>query len=123
MKTATKCAMLSIVFSFPMSLVLALIYRFPIPMGGYIGPASDVGIDYSNILDILKMVSIAWVFYGIMGGFIVLAIGGAAASKLTFQKPSKTEHSQFKQLVVRAVCVSFLGCGALAILDFIIGPW
>ncbi len=92
-------------------------------MGGYIGPASDVGIDYSNILDILTMVSIAWVFYGIMGGFIVLAIGGAAASKLTLHKTIKTEHSQVKNLVVRAVCVSFLGCGALAILDFIIGPW
>lgn len=123
MKIAIKCAMLSITFSFPISLALALFYRFPIPMGGYIGPASDIGIDYSNILDILKMVSIAWVFYGIFGGFIVLAIGGAAASKLTLHKTSKTEHSQVKNLVVRAVCVSFLGCGALAILDYIIGPW
>ena len=123
MNAAIKCAMLSITFSFPMSLALALFYRFPIPMGGYIGPASNIGINYSNISDILIMVSIAWVIYGIMGGFIVLAIGGAAASKLAFHESIKTEHNQGKYLVVLAVCVSFLGCGALAILDYIIGPW
>lgn len=92
-------------------------------MGGYIGPVSAISIDYSNILEILKMVSVAWVVYGVLGGFIVLAIGGVAASQLTFKNFFATKSNKTENIILRAICVSFLGCGVLAILDFIIGPW
>ncbi len=107
----------------PQTVQLQGVSPFPIPLGGYIGPASDVGINYSNFSDILVAVSVAWMFYGIIGGFVVLAMGGAAASHLAFHESINRGNNEKKVLVVLAACVSFLGCGTLAILDYIIGPW
>ena len=123
MKPSLKCATLSILFSYPMSIAFALLFRFPIPMGGYIGPASKHEIDYSLLPEALKMVSIAWIVYGIFGGFFALAGASVAACKLTFRKSTEPKPSQVHYLAVRAISVAFLGCGVLAILDFIIGPW
>ena len=123
MSAAGKCVTLSIIFSYPMALAFALFFRFPVPLGGYIGPASDVGIDYAKFSDIFLAVSVAWVVYGIMGGFVVLGMGGAAASHLAFNKSINRGYSEKKVLVVLAACVSFLGCGTLAILDYVIGSW
>jgi len=123
MKAAIKCAMLSIAVSFPIALLMAFSFRFPIPLGGYIGPASEIGINYTEIIDLVKMVTVAWLFYGVLGGFIFLAIGGASASIFVTYIVYKKEDHQDCKVLFPAILVAFFGCGFLAILDYIIGPW
>ncbi len=51
-------------------------------MGGIIGPYG-LSLEGVGILEIIQMVTIAWVFYGILGGFVVLAVGGVVAGAIT----------------------------------------
>ena len=64
-----------------------------------------------------------WVFYGVLGGFVVQAVlGGLGALVASKIEPSSPPASSRWCLVVSLVAAS-LGVIALATLDWIIGPW
>ena len=122
MKAMLKCAVLSIIMSFPMTIAMILLLRFPIPFVGYVGPLSTHGINYLEIIDILKMATMAWVFYGMFGGFIIVSVAGLIAGYLVHRK-SNNHATSDATLFKAAGFVAFMSCGLLAVLDFIIGPW
>jgi len=108
-----KGAIFGIVATVPLVILCALVFRFPVPFGGYMsGP--------SAIIPAL----IAILFYGLVfGGFVVQAflggLGGLLAERIA--APDKQK--------VKRLCIFFSTIGALfgvftlAILDKIIGPW
>ncbi len=115
--SAVKMAVLpgafwAVVLAFPFAAICTLIYRFPVPFGGYAsGPAAS-----------LRALA-AVLFYGILGGFPVLlvvgALGGAAAYAL-----GRPEVGRIRRLTLAFSGLSaLLGVGLLAILDKLIGPW
>jgi hypothetical protein len=68
-------ALFGALFMFPAAALVALVYRFPVPFGGFVsGPAGA----WSAML--------ATLFYGLVGGFVVVpvlaALGGGALRRL-----------------------------------------
>ncbi len=108
-ETAVISAFVSI---FPIAFVLALLWRFPVPFSGYENGVDGAVHSIGGVL-----------FYGIIGGFIVLAalgyLGGFLASKI---KAKKNSTSRTLSLVMGMMAA--LVCGiTLSILDKIIGTW
>jgi hypothetical protein len=103
----------AILASFPLAVLCALVFRFPVPFVGYMsGPKAVVPALWAVL------------FYGVLlGGFLVLALvgglGGVAAERY-----AKTDHRRRLRLCLAlATLGSAVGIAALAILDKIIGPW
>lgn len=123
MLDALKGAVVVVTVSLPMVILSAFVYRFPIPMGSYIGFFSR-GHSSPGVIETIKMASFAWLFYGILGGFIVLALGGALAGGIIRDKISPNDKRRKNKLILLwGIAVAFIGVGILANLDFIIGPW
>ncbi len=105
-------ALWAVVLAFPLAAVCALIYRFPIPFGGYAtGPTA-----------MLRALG-AVVFYGVLGGFpallVVGGLGGAAAYAI-----GRPDVRQIRRLTLAfAALIALLDIVLLAILDKVIGPW
>jgi hypothetical protein len=105
-------ALWAVVLAFPFAAVCGLVYRFPIPFGGYAsGPTA-----------MLRALG-AVVFYGLLGGFPALLVlgwlGGAAAYSL-----GRPELRRVHRLTLGfAALIALLGVVLLAILDKVIGPW
>ena len=104
-------ALWSIGLSFPIAALMALVYRFPIPFAGY-----KSGVD--AVILSLKAV----VFYGLIGGFVVLGIAGAIGGLVIGLLPGTRSN---KNMLLFGCSAAFTTCGLflLAILDKIIGPW
>ncbi len=57
---AIKGAVITLIASLPIGIVYALLFRFPIPLGGYIGPfAGEHGLKNIDLIYTLKSVFIA----------------------------------------------------------------
>ena len=123
MKDSIKGGRIAIVSSFPIALLFALLYRFPIPMGGYIGPFS--GKSHIGVINSLKAVVLAWVVYGILGGFVLLFVGGAVTGTAISSKCSESDDKKHRDRMVTTggIIFAILCVGLLSNLDFIIGAW
>jgi hypothetical protein len=73
---ALKGLVFTVIFSVLIAILFAYLFRLPIPLGGYIGPFGEVSTYNINPIEVVKMVLLAWVFYGMFGGFIILALCG-----------------------------------------------
>lgn len=105
-------ALAAIALSFPAAALTALVYRFPIPFGGYQGGAAAVPLSLGAVL-----------FYGVLGGFVVVgglgALAGLGARALYPARPAAARRLTW--LLAGAVA---LGSALfLAGLDRLIGPW
>jgi len=102
----------ALLIAFPLAALSALVFRFPIPLAGYrSGPSAIPGALF------------AVVFYGTLGGFVVLAglgaVSGVMANKML--TPESTEARRLTKVIATALAaVAIL---ILAVLDKIIGPW
>ena len=92
--------------TFPLAALTALLFRFPIPFGGY-----------ASGIDAVVPALLAIAFYGPLGGFIVQAILGGIAALLAAR--STAGRTPF----VFATAAALPGVLLLSILDWIIGPW
>jgi len=112
MKWFATGAAIGVVGSFPLAALSALVFRFPVFMVGYMsGPRAVVPAVLSTFL------------FGSAGGFAVQillgGLGGLAGARLGRPDPVR----------MRWLCFSFsllgsgIGVAALAILDWVIGPW
>jgi len=112
-KSALAGATWSVISTFPIAAVTALLYRFPVPFVGYL----------SGIKAVVPAL-FAVLFYGVpLGGLVLLGVLGALGgfiSAMTFRADRRR-----CQFVTRAwaLIVSAMGILTLAVLDKIIGPW
>jgi hypothetical protein len=106
-------ALTSIVATFPLAALCALLFRFPVPFAGYLSGADAVGPALWAV-----------VFYGVpFGGFVVQGLlgglGGLAAEH--WGAPDRATVTRLS--IILGITASAIGVFALAILDKIIGPW
>lgn len=96
----------------PFAALCVLVYRFPVPFGGYVSGARQV-----------PLALLAVVFYGALGGFPVMlaigALGGWAAHAL-----AAPDVRRIRRLALTfGMAASALGVLLLAVLDKLIGNW
>jgi hypothetical protein len=105
-------AALTVIASFPLAAVFALLFRFPIPFGGYASGA-----------DAVIPALVATLFYGMLGGFVVQAVLGGIAGVMAGHRAGRTVTPAWR------LCIGFSFLGALpgiltlSVLDWLIGPW
>ena len=119
---ALKGIATAVVSSFLIALVFAYLFRIPIPLGGYIGPFAEVSSYGINVIDVVGMVFMAWVFYGIFGGMIVLPVCGVITGVVVGRKYSGSNKKN-KMIILWTTAVTFVPVFILSILDYLIGPW
>jgi hypothetical protein len=112
-RSALTGAIWAVAATFPIAAVTALVYRFPVPLVGYL----------SGIIAVIPAL-IAVLIYGILlGGFILLgllgAIGGFVAGTIIRQDRRRCTWVTGAW----ALLVATAGVVTLAVLDKIIGPW
>jgi len=110
-KDGLKGAIAALLASLPIAVVFAVIYRFPIPFVGYVHGIENI-----------RTVPIAWIFYNLFGGFIVLLGGGAIIGTIV---GSRFENDAKKNVMIVLWSAIFAMCcvAVLSVLDKIIGPW
>ena len=105
-------AIAALVGMFPVAFLLALVWRFPIPFSAY---ESGLGGAVRSLL--------AVVFYGALGGFVLVPGLGAAAGAFAFQLSKGNALKAQKLSITLGVLCAFVGGVFLSVLDKIIGPW
>lgn len=120
---AVKGAVIAITSSLVVAILFAYLFRLPIPMGGMIGPFGAFSSYGGSPIEVLKMVFVAWVFYGMFGGLIILAVCGAITGIIIGDKYSGSKNNKNKMIALWSAIVSVIPVFFLSILDFIIGPW
>lgn len=109
----------AILFNWVTSIAFVLLFRYPIPFYGYIGPNSVNGsVSFERAIN---SGSSAFGFYGLLGGFLLIGfmsfILAKTANRLTKQNPSN--YWYILVITLPAFCWSLF----LSTLDFMIGPW
>jgi hypothetical protein len=87
---------------------VALVYRFPVPFGGYAFGISGI-----------PLAAMAVLFYGaIFGGFVVV---GAVGALLAIHAARRGRSKRF--VVMQSVGIALAAALTLAVLELFIGPW
>jgi hypothetical protein len=102
----------AILGAFPAAAVVALCYRFPIPFHGYRGGPAAV---------LPSLFAVA--FYGLAGGFALLALIGAAAGIAANLLAQREPRRERRLIIAFALAGDLAVAATLAVLDRIIGPW
>ena len=119
---ALKGIVVTTLGSFVMVIVFAYLLRMPVPFNPYNGPFEQPSIYTLGFLPVVKMLSLAWVFYMAFGGFVILPVLGAVTGILVGNK--YTESSRKNSLIVFwAFVVSAIPVFILSVLDWVIGNW
>lgn len=117
-----KGILTALVASYFLGLLFAYVFRVPIPFAGYMGPFGDISSYSASVGEVLLAVAAAWLVYGALGGFLVLAVaGGVAGCWAGQQRASKS--MQNVMIVGLATLASAIPVTFLAVLDWLIGPW
>jgi len=119
---AFKGTITAVISSLLIAILFAYLFRFPIPMGGYIGPFGQFSSYDSNVIDTIKSILVAWAFYGVFGGFIILSLFGAIIGILIGKKYSHLVIKN-KMILYSSSSISIVAIFILSILDYIIGSW
>lgn len=120
---AAKGAAIAIASSLVIAVLFAYLFRLPIPMAGMIGPFGELNTFGISPIAVLQGVFMAWVFYGIFGGLIILVVFGAITGIIVGNKYSGPKYNKNKMIALWSVMISVIPVFFLSILDFIIGPW
>lgn len=109
---AWRGALWAVVLAFPLAAICALVFRFPLPFGGYAsGPAA------------MPRALVAVVFYGVLGGFPTLMVAGALGGAAAYALRQPVVARIRRLTVVFAGLIALLGVVLLAVLDKLIGAW
>lgn len=112
LRAAIIGAILSVSSVFPITALMALFFRFPVPFAGIEGGLAQVLPALVGLL-----------FYGVfMGGFLVVAVCGALAGTLA-QFVSRTERQRRQLQRWLPIAATLMLLFILATLDWYIGPW
>ena len=108
----TRCVWIgmlsSIAGSFLVAPLLALVYKFPIPFSG---------MESGPIAVVRSLFAVA--FYGVLGGFVVLGLVGAAAGALASRVAGTERHRASKLALAFGLATDFAAAGALYVADLI----
>jgi hypothetical protein len=109
----TKGALIGVVGTLPLVALTGLVFRFPVPMVGYV---SGPGAVFPAVIGAL--------FYGVaLGGFVVQAVlggvGGVTGSRRGWPDPKR----MWKLCTGYSLLAAEGGVVFLAVLDWVIGPW
>jgi hypothetical protein len=118
---AIKGAVIAVISSLLVALLFAYIFRIPIPLGGMLGPFGELNPYSLSVVDVIKSVLVAWVFYGVFGGFIIVPLFGAITGVIVGRKHSGA--SKQKMIVIWSFFASVIPVFLLSVLDYVIGPW
>lgn len=91
-------------------------------MGGCIGPFGAISPYDKSPLYIVRAVVLAWAFYGVFGGFIILSLSGGVAGAWAGRIHSKSKKKD-RILILWSLVAGTIPVFVLSILDWIIGPW
>ena len=105
-------ALFAIVLSLPLAALCALVYRFPVPFSAYESGVAAMPRAFG-----------AAIFYGLLGGFVVLAIAGYLSGRLAMRLGAGDAQKAARLTLLFSGMVAFAGVFTLAILDKLIGPW
>lgn len=106
-------AVVSVLGTYPVAAVVALVFRFPVPFGGYVSGRSGV---------MLSLLAVT--FYGaLFGGFVVQGLLGGVAGGLAERRGGGNRRLTWRLCMLYGLAASFPGVALLATLDKIIGPW
>ena len=119
---ALSGAITALVSSYFVALLFAYTFRIPIPLAAYYGPLGEISTYNLAVVEVLKSVLVAWVFYGIFGGFIIVPVLGAVAGLLAGRKHISPRNRR-SMIVLYSVLAGSVPVLALSILDYVIGPW
>ena len=112
-RVAVGGAFWAVLSSYPITAIVTLVYRFPVPFVGYVSGPQGVATALAGLT-----------VYGVaLGGFVVIgvlgAIGGFLSAVLIKNDPRRCRMT----MRLWSLFVTMLGVFTLAILDKIIGPW
>ena len=119
---ALKGAIIAVVSSLLLAILFAYLFRIPIPMGGYIGPFGEFSTYHIGVVEVLKSVFVAWVFYGMFGGFIILVSCGAITGVIIGRKYDGSNNKD-RMIALWSTFITTILVFVLSTLDYIIGPW
>jgi hypothetical protein len=105
-------ALSAMLLAFPLAALCAIVYRFPVPLAGYL----------SGIFAV-PYVLVGVVFYGILGGFPLLAAAGALAGWAAHQSAQNDPRTVRRLALALGALAALAGVTLLAVLDKLIGPW
>ena len=112
-RPAIAGAIVAILLSFPCAAAIALIYRFPIPFGGY-----------ASGIDAVPLAMMAVGFYGVtFGGFVVVGVLGGVVAALVARRLWPGRRSSRGMILIPSFVIAFCATFTLAILDKLIGSW
>lgn len=111
-KTVKLGAIASVIGLFPIAFLMALLWRFPLPFAGY-----------QSGLEAAVKSPLAVIFYGIMGGFVIVPALGALCGVLVFKTVNDHPLKAKRLTIFLAMMIAFLFCFTLSILDRFIGEW
>lgn len=120
---AVKGAVIALASSLIIAILFAYLFRLPVPMVGLIGPFGAFSSYAASPKEVVQMVVLAWLFYGLFGGIIVLLVCGAVSGVIVGNRYSGTKYNRNKMIALWSAGVSVVPVFFLSILDFIIGPW
>jgi hypothetical protein len=108
-----KGAVVGVVATLPLTVLCALVFRFPVPFAGYLsGPTAIVPALMSLV------------FYGVLfGGFVVQAVLGGVGGVLAEYVGAPNKGRVARLCIVFSSIGASVGVVTLAVLDKIIGPW
>ena len=117
-----KGVVTAIVSSMIMALLFAYLFRLPIPFGGYIGPFGTISTYDIPVIETFTAVLVAWVLYGMLGGFPVLILCGVIVGNIVGLKYQGSNRKNFL-IIVWVWGITIIPIFILSVLDYIIGPW
>ena len=98
--------------AFPAAALTGLLWRIPIPFSGYASGVEGAAASWAMVL-----------FYGLIGGFLLLgflgALGGAVAHQLGLPHRARVVWLN----LFFAALIALSAVGLLSVLDAFIGPW
>jgi hypothetical protein len=102
------------------SVLSALFFRFPIPLGGLIGPFGELQ-DVSAV-ESIKAAALAWAMYTALAAGLPQVVGGALLGRLAAAGNARPAILR-RRLLLGTAALSLVMVLALATLDWFIGPW
>lgn len=117
-----KGAATALVSSLLVALLFAYTFRLPIPLGGMLGPFGTVNPYAMSVAEVGAAVFVAWLFYGVFGGFLLLPLCGAVAGYWASRRFAG-EQRRSRMVMGYAALASAIPVTGLALLDYLIGPW
>ena len=107
-----KCPLLSCLLAFPIAAIIGLVFRFPIPLGGYLSG-----------VDAIVPSMFAVLFYSFFGLLPAVFLCGVVAGAFIPKGRSGSSVIPNRYEFAASSVAALIPLGVLSVLDKIIGPW